>query len=213
MRGLLLSLVGCLLLPSPGAVPSGNTKSERELAADFVAAAPKLFSEWLDDRDTALQRIGLGVQGRGGSQCSAPKKANNFFTFVECVDREVPSDYSIDVVRTDSLLTPFVGLITVPVSEQCFVRNVIASISMSKNKFDAIAPSCIGHTYKECIAAGGKLAPKVIDAACTGGPGYEFSYQGVVEIRYGWRDGRWEFEEQTDDPPRSRTTSTPREIS
>ena len=129
-------------------------------------------------------------------------KGSNFFEFIECEDISPPLDYSLDVVRTDSLLSPYVGIIKVDVTERCEVRRAWASQSMSQKKFDALAPSCIGKTYEECIKAGAKPVSKLMASACTGGPGFEFSYAGEVTLVYRWSKGKWEFDEEEIEPPR-----------
>jgi hypothetical protein len=65
-----------------------------------------------------------------------------------------------------------------------------------------LEPNCLGKTYKECIAAGGRDAPKLMGSACTGGPGGLLPYDDdEVHLTYRWSQGKWEFQEEKGEKP------------
>ena len=177
--------------------------AEVEIVERFQEEADALFLAWLVDRPERLKRAGLGKQGQvATAACTSSKKGSNFFEFIECEDVEPPTNYSIDVVRTDSLLSPFVGLIAVPVTERCNLRRAYGGPGMSRKKFDELMPHCIGKSYGACISAGGRLVGKTVSSACTGGPGGLFSYEGKATLTYRWSKGKWEFDEEELKPSR-----------
>ena len=207
MRKLLfLAVLGIAGLASPClSQDPAQPQAEIDVVERFEAAVDDLFQQWLKRRPDSLKAAGLGVQGTAASGCLSGK-GSYFFEFIECSDIAPPQDFALDVVRSDSLRSPFVGVIKVPVNERCDLRRVVASKMMAQKKFDEIAPQCLGHSFEECIAAGGRLAPKLLGSACTGGPGVAFAYQGEVTLHYRWSKGQWEFEEESVDPPRAQPT-------
>ena len=126
----------------------------------------------------------------------------SYFEFMDCADVRAPAEYRIDVTKTDSVLTPFLGHLYVPVKETCTVRNVVPKgMTWGEKATAALEPSCVGKTYEECIAAGGKPAPKLMGSACTGGPGFSFPFEHDVHLTYRWSQGKWEFQEEKSDKP------------
>lgn len=172
--------------------------AEAEVARQFEVAAPGLFKEWLSRRPDVLKALADGQYAElGGGQIYY------CFEFSVCVDAVPPGTYSIDVRKTDSILTPFVGSIIIPVKVSC--TNQVLSSSMRRKLADELAPSCLGHTYDECAAAGGKEPSgfsKFNNAPCAGRDDLKFSYEDEVHVSYAWRQGKWEFQEETKKKPR-----------
>ena len=173
--------------------------AEAQVAQEFKKAAPDLFREWLARRPEVLKRTGLGERKRQRGEC---RGTASFFSFMDCVDEQVPAEYRIDVTKTDSVLTPFVGHLYVPVKETCTVRNVVPKgMTWSEKSLAALDPYCLDKTYDECIAAGAKPAPKLMGSACTGGPGFSFPFEDEVHLTFRWSEGKWEFEAEKGDKP------------
>jgi hypothetical protein len=125
------------------------------------------------------------------------------YEFVECADEIPPGDYEIDVKRNDSILAPFVGYLTAHFKVLCSLRRAVPKgTSWGKEAIDGIATSCLDKTFTECVGGGkAKPAPPYFGSACTGGPGFSFTYQGTIQTIYRWSKGKWEFEKETADPP------------
>lgn len=184
---------------------STQPQAEIEVVEQFQSAADSLFVQWLSDRPRELKRVALGYQGTAGPQCKAGAWGNAFFEFIECSDIETPTDYSLDVIRTDSLLSPFVGIIEVSVFERCTVRRAWAgrwTKRANRAKFNSLQAHCYGKTFQECIAAGAEVVTTSFGVLCTGGPGFQFSYKGKARMTYRWSKGKWEFDREETDPPR-----------
>jgi hypothetical protein len=168
---------------------------EAQIAQEFQKAAPMLFKEWTERRMAAQSGKGLG-------QHIKPELCHGWthFRFEECKDRVPITDYRLDVTRTDSILTPFLGHLYVHMDEVCDVRNVVGvkGMNLEKNEesMTTLEPSCVGKTYEACIAAGGRDAPRLIGSACTGGPHFTSLYNGEVDLIYRWSQGKWEFQEE-----------------
>lgn len=179
--------------PAP-AQPMG----EAQVAQEFKKAAPDLFREWLARRPEVLRRMGLGHrQHSSNAECLNPV---SYYEFMECIDVQAPTEYRIDVTKTDSVLTPFVGHLYVPVKKTCTVRNVVPK-PWSEKGLATLDPSCVGKTYDDCITAGAKPAPKMGGSFCTGGPGFSFPSESEVHLTFHWSDGKWEFEGEKGDKP------------
>ena len=184
--------------------PPVQPPEEVRIASEFEAAAPTLFNDWKIRRPEVLRAVGLGMQGKELSTCNTMFGHTWFYTFIVCQDSSPPATYSIDVKKTDSILTPYLGMLAIPVSETCDVKNVVpAKASWTKKNFEKHAPACIGKTYAECIAHGASDAPGFVGSACTGGAGFSFSYTGVQRVYYRWSKGKWEFQREEQDPPRN----------
>ena len=127
---------------------------------------------------------------------------NGWAEFSECVQESEPTTYAIDVKRTDSIMTPFIGTLTVPVALSCTVRQVIPpGTFVTKDKAAKLEAACFGHTYEECIASeAARPVPKTGMYAGLGGD-KAFAYTGKVVTAYRWSEGKWEFNEDKADPP------------
>lgn len=206
-KGMRSKVMGMLVVVVAGALSNwteaqvsapAQPAAEVQVAQEFEKAAPILFREWLALRPDVLKRVGLGKRNRPNSRCLWV----GYFEFMDCKDTAPPSTYKIDVTKTDSVLTPFVGHLYVPVKETCTVRNVVPKgMSWTEKNLSAIEANCVGKTYDECIAAGAKDAPKLMGSDCTGGPGFSFPFEDDVHLTYRWSQGKWEFQEEKSAKP------------
>jgi hypothetical protein len=196
MIALLLSL---LLSAGPQETPA-QPAAEVEIATKFQEAAPDLFKEWLKLRPGALKAAGLGSEPAGKPfQCETA----HWFEFIECRDASEPKLVGIDVRKTDSILTPFIGTLVIRSTESCLLKRAVPSrVSWSRKRFEEKAPSCLGKTYDECIAGGAAPAPEISGSSCTGGPGKTFHYRGELTLTYRWSLGKWEFQREDVKDPR-----------
>jgi len=177
--------------------------AEAEVAHQFETAAPALFHEWLADRPGELKSLadGRNVESQGYTLYYC-------FEFTVCEDVAPPTAYKIDVRKTDSILTPFVGTLIIPVKLSCADR--ILTSSRSRSESDKMAPVCIDHSYADCASAGAKPPSgfsKFNKAMGSGGPctsrdGLKFGYEDEIRVSYGWRQGKWEFQEEMKKKPR-----------
>lgn len=173
--------------------------AEVQVAQDFKKAAPDLFRAWLSQRSEVRKRLAFGHRREFRSKCYV---RGSYFEFMDCADDEAPSEYQIDVTKTDSVLTPYLGHLFVPVKVTCAVRNATPDArSWSEEKLAALDPFCLGKTYEECISGGAKPASKTMGSACTGGPGYSFKADDKVHLTFRWSEGKWEFEGEKSDGP------------
>lgn len=196
---ILTSIAGLELSAQEQVNPPAQPQSEMQVAQDFKKAAPTLFREWLERRPEMQKRMAVGHRQKFGAGCYS---SGSYYEFRECVDARIPTEYKVDVTKTDSVLTPFVGHLYVPVKETCTVKNAVPEgVTWSEAKLAILDPSCLGKMYEECIAAGAKPAPKKLGSACTGGPGFSFPFEGEVHLTFRWSDGKWEFEGEKADKP------------
>jgi hypothetical protein len=179
--------------------PPAQPLGEAQVAQQFQEAAPGLFQQWLDRRAESREGLTLGHRNRPkGGFCPAI----THFEFTECRGSKIPTLYKVDVTRTNSLLTPFLGHLYVQVWEDCLVRNVVGPKGTHWGKkgyeeaMTALEPNCLAKTYAECISAGGRNAPKVAGSACTGGPVRMLPSEGSLDLVYQWSQGKWEFFEE-----------------
>jgi hypothetical protein len=143
LRGLVLwtamVVAGSAQSALPQEPPPAQPLAEVQVAQEFKKAAPVLFAEWVARRPEALRRQGLGQREQGGARCGV---GITYFVFMDCADVQSPTDYRIDVTKTDSVLTPFLGHLYVPVKETCTVRNVVPKgMSWSEKAMAALDPS------------------------------------------------------------------------
>jgi hypothetical protein len=171
--------------------------AEAQVAQEFKKAAPDLFREWVKRRPEVLKSAALGERASGPAGCNT-----GWFEFIECQDISPPTEYKIDVTRTESILTPFLGLLVVPVHEKCNVRNVVpGAMSRSEKSLAMLDPHCLGKSYEECTTAGGKPISKMSPGGCMGSSSFSFTHNGEDRISYRWSDGRWEFDSEKGDKP------------
>jgi hypothetical protein len=193
--------VSVSMLASAQEQPPIQNPLEVEIAARFEQAAPGLFKAWLDVRPAMLMKLRLGTV----TDSSRPGCGLAVFTyeFVEYADEIPPGDYQIDVKRNDSILTPFVGILTAHFKVRCSLRRAVPKgVNWGREAIDGIAPNCLDKTFAECLKSGkAKPAPPYFGSACTGGPGFSFTYQGAVQTFYRWSKGEWEFEKEKSEPP------------
>lgn len=181
-----------------GSKQPAQPPAEIQVAQEFKKAAPGLFQEWLARRPETLKRLGGGRRNEASRECVG----FSHFQFTECVDLQRPSEYRIDVTKTNSVLTPFVGHLYVSVEETCTTRNAVPSgMAWSDKRVAALDPYCLGRTYDDCIAAGAKPAPKLAGSLCTGGPETTSKFTDEVHLTYRWSEGNWEFESEKSDKP------------
>jgi hypothetical protein len=141
-----------------------------------------------------LKRAALGKPNKPSNQCPGTR----YIEFTECKDTVTPNEYTIDVTKTDSVLTPFVGHLYIPVKESCSVKNVIPKGRKggTPKSIEAMVAGCVNKTYDQCIVAGGKDSPKSFGSVCTGGAAYTFPFEGKLHLTYKWSQGKWEFQEE-----------------
>ena len=195
---------------------SVQSPAEEHIGAEFEAAVPGLFDEWLAARPAIIESLALGKLGTAPKRiekCHRPdKKYSTFFVFIECADISEPVVEGFDVRRTDSLITPFLGIIKVKVEMACSLKRLLPSDQAwaSDGAAERIKQGCIGKRYQECVNAG-TAAPKKsawkFDWVCTGG---SYEEEPVVRemgstatLSYAWKRGRWEFQREEADPPLS----------
>jgi len=160
----------------------------------FEQASHELFAEWLSLRPATLKGAAVGTQeGTPGALGRLE------FIFVECSDVSEPRMVSIDVRKTDSVLSPFLGIIHVETNESCVRRPVWASGWVGKDKQEALIAACVGKPYDECIAARGKPMAKRLDRP--------FSYSGHLTIFYRRSKGQWMFDREDSAEPKAVETS------
>lgn len=157
--------------------------AEESVGAEFEAASRELFMVWLEGRPERLRDIAKGRQdGRPGRFSFVQ------FQFLECSDESPPAISSIDVKKTDSVLSPFIGVIRIATDEQCFLRPVWPPGMGGKAQQEAMIPRCVGHSYQDCIEARGKPMPekytKIVPRS------------GETTVYYRWSHGRWEFDKE-----------------
>src|SRR5262245_44512396 len=114
---------------------SAQPPAEAEVARQFEQAAPELFATWKAGRPAEVRALSNGRYGR--------EDLYYCFEFSLCEDAPPPTSYSIDVKKTDSILTPYIGILTIPVKLSCSSR--ILSSSFKRATADKLAESCIGH--------------------------------------------------------------------
>lgn len=184
--------------------------AEAQIAQEFKAAAPDLFKDWqsrwtdaLKQQETKGRRMHRRDSGRNlsGHPELDDQVVPGWIVFSECVQDEEPSAYTLDVKRTDSILTPFIGTLTVTVTLKCEVRKVITpGAFVTKEKTARIEAACIDHTYEECLASGA-ARPVPTGGLYAGLGDLSFTYKGEVVLAYRWSEGKWEFKEEKAEPP------------
>jgi hypothetical protein len=127
-----------------------------------------------------------------------------YYEFTNChCESAKPTEYSIDVKKTDSILTPFLGIIRFKYGFACEARNVVPrGLNWNEANFKAIAPSCLDKPYEECVKVG-KPAPKLLGSACTGGPTRTLHFSDTLVLTYRWSHGKWQFEKKESAAPTS----------
>jgi len=172
-------------------------QAEVDIATRFQEAAPELFAEWGKQRPSVLKDAALGLE----QSCW---EKTYYFTFISCQDQSPPVLAGIDVRKTDSILTPFLGILKVQTRESCLVKRAVpAKWNWYDKAASVVRPFCIGKTYDECIKGGAVPAPKTVGAACTGGPQTPFPYEGDLTLSFRWSRGMWEFEREELKEPRT----------
>ena len=126
--------------------------------------------------------------------------------FSECRQEHEPEEYEIDVKRTDSILNPYMGTITISIELSCTVRKAVppGTFLWTEKKMNRMAAACSGKTYEECIenkAANSlkKKGPGIF--LCTDTGDRVISYEGKIILTYRWSEGKWEFEREDAEPP------------
>ncbi len=172
--------------------------SEEEQAGRyFKETAPDLFQAWQKGRPAYLRQLRLGRLLR----VSCTGVIFQFVAFTECEDSVAPTDYRMDVKKTESMMTPFIGVLIIPIKMRCTVQHSVPAI-ISAKKLEAQLGACLGQNYEECKAA--HMSPmRMEEKQFCGlmGLGKPFSYEGEVRITYGFTDGKWELENQSENPP------------
>src|SRR5262245_30897768 len=92
--------------------------SEETIASAFEAAAPQLLEEWISRRPAELEGMQKGSRGIV-SHCG---EKNYWFEFLSCKDTAKPILVGLDVKKTDSLISPFLGVLTVHTTESCDLK-------------------------------------------------------------------------------------------
>jgi len=183
---------------------TGDPPDETDIAQSFAATAPALFEVWLGMRQESLQQSAHGHQGNPGKHCAFPNRSM-FFEFIACTDTKQPELIGMDVRKTESLLTPYLGILYVEVSVDCVSRRVVPpGRKWGKKYFDKIASSCLDHTLEECLQAGGKRPPPLAWSSCPSGPETAFDYEATLDLTFLWSLGKWEFESETPQDGRTR---------
>jgi len=186
-----LLIVSTLL--AQGTSPPPSTE---EIVAAFEKAVPELF-------DAIVKAGPAPALGEANTGDAYPCSSNlHWFSFMECTEQRPPRLVSYDVKKTDSLLTPVLGLMNVDVSEFCRVRYLVGGPMMTAEKFDPLKPHCLGKTYDQCKAAGGKKTGIGQTACLGGGSEISFTFNDVIEMSYRWSKGKWEFEKEKTSKPR-----------
>lgn len=190
---MLITMTMALMFLAADANP--QPESEAAVAARFVEASPVLFDAWVAVRPEALRVAG---RGRIMEPLTAACSTAYVYEFLTCEDNEPPKLVSIDVRKTESILSPYVGVMRVSVNESCHSRRVVPSkVKWKEKAHSQVKDSCVGKSFDECISAGARPAPKLLGAACTGGPSTEFSFQSDdVEVYFRWSMGKWEFDRE-----------------
>ena len=189
-----------LLAQEPQTGVRGQPLGEAEVARAFKEAAPELFQQWLDLRPELLKKRALGVH----MKASAGRPGGKYFIiFTECTDIVPPSEYRIDVTRTDSILWPYLGHLYVPVRESCTPRAVTPKgISKWDEKIALLARHCVGNTFEECLKVeGGKPVSESNTRAITSRSGTFTAEREEIHVVYGWTQEKWEFQEERQDEP------------
>jgi hypothetical protein len=190
--------------PIVAPLPSGE-----EIIAKFEAAAPNLYAAWLQARAESLKNreVGLVRMSDGPGVCSG----TGFYEFVECADLTPPGHYDLDVKKTDSILYPYKGVLSIPVHVGCLLHRAVPRhlMAWSKKNLDSVAQDCLGKTFAECTARVAKPAPAGLGVGCTGGPGYAFDYAATATLTFRWSRGSWEFESEAAPPPMPEHGTTP----
>jgi len=207
--GLLLAGVFSITTASGQESEHAQPPAEVEVAQEFKAAAPELFKKWLEARPEQLRDRGRGELANlictPNLWSMLPIASDQpSIQFLECKDSTIPTEYRIDVRKTDSVLTPFEGLIIVPVKMSCSI-NAASSNRFTAKKRDEVITACVGASYEQCLDAGGKRFPGIGRRRCVvEGLGLRletpFSYEGAEYVTYGWTGGRWEFQKQHEEP-------------
>jgi hypothetical protein len=203
-RALLLLALASLPTTSKAEGPA-QPPAEAQVAQEFKAATPRLFEEWKEWRQAHQKEMALG-HWRARPYGLCPEHTH--FEFLECSGRSPEGFVKIDVNKTTSILTPFVGHIYVLIAETCIGRSLVPAKGNNpqKSEFAAqiseLAKSCIRKTYDECLAAGTKKAGTLWGVACTRGPKWIASYADTVDLVYRWTEGKWEFEDEVRREPK-----------
>jgi len=195
--GLFLFLAMTAFLEDSAAQQTAQPLAEQNVAAEFQQAAPRLFQEWKTDYATSADLQIFGTEASSADPSCYSSGAAFFFEFAKCTPNTEPVLVSIDVRRTDSLLSPFIGIIVGTVSETCVVARLVPTKgNWSRKHFDRIKDRCLSRSHEECLAAGALPAPKGMTSKCTGGPETTFSFKSEAIIIFKWSQGKWEFEKQ-----------------
>jgi len=177
--------------------PPAQPQIEVDIATRFQEAASDLFAEWVKLRPHTLKDAALGLE----QTCW---QMTYYFTFISCEDQASPVLTALDVRKTDSILSPFLGILRVQTRESCVVKRAVPAKWNWYDKTAAVVrPFCIGKTYDGCIKGGAVPAPKTVGSACTGGPETRFPYEGDLTLSFRWSKGKWEFEREELKEPRT----------
>ncbi len=198
-------LATCVWAQQPSPATPVQPLGEAEVARQFEEQAPELFRQWVERRPTELRALALG-QWNDTDQSSAvscPRETS--FAFYECEDVEKPAKYKINVRKTDSILTPYIGELFVNVKVHCRVRSLFpAGFTFSLDKFREEAAllknNCIGKSYDECLKAGAKPREKHGFFGCSGAE-LNFTYDHEAHLTYRWSHEKWEFQEESGSAP------------
>jgi hypothetical protein len=202
-RWLNMSGLAIALLISAGAwaqqTPPVQPPGEAEIARQFEEQAPDLFQQWLKRRPAVLQQLAFGRWNETDFSVTVPCPPDISFTFSECSDVEVPTDYKINVRKTDSILTPYIGELLINVKVRCRIRHLFPpgftfSIEKYREAATLMAGSCIGKRYEDCAAAGAKPREKAGFFGCSGREA-NFSFDDEAVVTYRWSHEKWEFQE------------------
>jgi hypothetical protein len=170
-----------------------------QLPSEFKAAAPDLFRAWLEDRPAYMKKLSLGQMGQKTVGKGATANTAQYVTFMDCQDTMSPAEYRTEMKETDS--PPTMGLMSVPVKMKC-IQNGAFTSALNADKMINMFAACVGATYEGCLAAGMKPMNRMMKAMWRiKGIGTPFSYEGEQHITYRWTEGKWEIQDQREEPP------------
>ncbi len=187
------------LISIPLAQQSPQPQAEALVAQEFKAAAPDLFSQWLEGRPDRLKKAAVGKLFEKSSS-RLVCRGLVYAEFLECHDDPEPTEYRIDVTRTDSILTPYLGHLFVHVTMVCTQSKLVAEGgSRGDEALNWLKAHCAGTSYEACVAQGAKPIRSSVLNACS--PSWSLPWKAEVNLIFGWSEGKWEFQREILDPP------------
>lgn len=175
--------------------PPPQPIAELDIVAAFERSRDALFEEYVSRRPEILHLIELGTVNEPTPECFGMRC---FFEFRQCTDSSEPRLKSYDVRKTDSILSPFIGVITVERHTVCSLRRLVPKSGLKQ--WDTVLPSlfpyCLGHTYQECMSSGKARPAGFAFSNCTGGAGETYTIDDEIDLLYRWSHGAWEFDRE-----------------